>query len=74
MQISGVSSEVLKTEVKATEEVLKKYRYNGYNSAVPCASKIAEALQIDGWFAESRPRKKEVFEYEAEDESYKMSQ
>ena len=48
MQISGVSSEVLKTEVEATEEVLKKYRYNGYNSAVSCASKIAEALQIDG--------------------------
>ena len=52
-----------------------KYRNNDDNSAVTCAREIAKALQIDSGFAESRPRKKRrVFEYEAEDKSYEMSQ
>ena len=59
MQTSSVSLEVVETEIKATVEVLKKYRNNGYNNTVPCAREIAEALQINCGFAESRPRKKE---------------
>ena len=45
MQTFVVSSEVVETKIKATEEVLKKYRNNGYNSAVTCAREIAEALR-----------------------------
>ena len=59
MQTPGVSLEVVEREIKAPEEVLKKYCNNGNNSGVTWARKIAEALQIESWFAESRPRKKE---------------
>ena len=53
----------------------KKYRNNGCDSAVTCARKIAEALQINSGFAETRVRKKwRVFGYEAENESCEMSQ
>ena len=55
MQNSGVSLEVIETEIKATRKVLKKYRNNGYNSAVACTRQML--LQISSWFAESRPRK-----------------
>ena len=47
MQTSGVSLEVVETEIEVTEEVLKKYCNNGYNSAVSCAREMDEALQID---------------------------
>ena len=71
----GVLLKVVETEIKATEEVLKKYRINGYNSAVTCERKIAEALQIDSWFAESRPtEKRRMFEYEVKDQTFTKSQ
>ena len=34
MQISGALLEAVDREIKATEEDLKKYHNNGYNSAV----------------------------------------
>ena len=75
MQSSSVSLEVVETEIKATEEVLKKYRNNGYNNTVPCAREATEALQINSGFVESRTRKKRrMFKYETEDERCKMSQ
>ena len=58
MQTFGVSLEVVKTEIEVTEEVLKKYCNNGYNSAVSCARKMPEALLISSGFTESRHRKK----------------
>ena len=54
----GVSLEVVETEIKATEELLKKYRNNGYDSALTCVREMP--LQIDSWFAESRPRKRKM--------------
>ena len=57
MQTSGDSLEVAEIEIKATEKVLKKHHNNGCNSAVTCTRKMP--LQIDDWFAESRPRKME---------------
>ena len=56
MQISGVSLKVAETEIKATEDVSKEYRNNGYNSAMTCTREMP--LPIDTRFAESRPRKK----------------
>ena len=73
MQNCRVLLKVIKTKTKATEEVLKKYHHNGYNSA----REIAKALLIDIGFAESRTRKKEGgqwFKYETEDESCETSQ
>ena len=54
MQTSAVPLEVVETEIKATEEVLKKYRNNDCISAATCAPEIAENLQIDCGIAESR--------------------
>ena len=54
MKSYGVSLEVVKTEIKTTEEMSKKYSNNGYNKA--CALEIAQALQIDSGLAESRSR------------------
>ena len=69
---SGVSLRVVETEIKAIEKVLKKYRKNGYNSMRACAREIVEALQID---MENTPKgKRRVFGYDAEDESYELSQ
>ena len=45
-----ISLEVVETDIKATEESLKKYHNNGYNSTATCAFDIG--------FVESRPRKK----------------
>ena len=56
LQTSGGSLKVVETEIEATEEVLKKYRNKSYNSAVTCTRETP--LQIDSWFAESKPRKK----------------
>ena len=47
MQTFGVSLEVVETEIKATEKVLKKYCNNGYNSAVTSVREIDETLYID---------------------------
>ena len=41
MQTFIVSLKVVKTEIKATMEALKKYRKNGYNSMRNCAREIA---------------------------------
>ena len=74
MQTTGVSMEVVEKEIKATEEVLKKYREDGYSGAVATAREIAEGLQIERSFAESRTRRRRrLFEYEAEDEGSEMS-
>ena len=63
------------TDIKATQKVLEKYRNNGCDGAMTCTSEIAEALQIDNGFAQSRPRKKRrVYDYEAENECCEMSQ
>ena len=67
-QTSGFLLEVVETEIKATQKVLKKYRGDDYNSAATCAPEIAEAMQIDFGFVKSRPiKKKRMFEYEAAD-------
>ena len=74
MQTTGVSMEVVEKEIKATEEVLKKYREDGYSGAVATAREIAEGLQIERSFAESRTRRRRrLFEYEAEYEGSEMS-
>ena len=71
----SVLLDVVKTEIKATEELLKKYRNKGYDSAVTRAREIAEVLQIDNGYAKSRPRKKRrMFKREAEDKICEMSQ
>ena len=57
IQTSDVSLEVVETKIKPTEQALKKYRNNGCNIAATFVREIAEALQIDRWFAESRSRK-----------------
>ena len=41
MQTSGALLEAVEIEIKATEEVLKKYRNNGYMSAVTCTREMA---------------------------------
>ena len=56
MQTAGVLLEVVETEIKVAKEVIKKYRSNGYMSAVTCTREMP--LQIDSWFAESRPERK----------------
>ena len=74
MQTTGVSMEVVEKEIKATEKVLKKYREDGYSGAVATAREIAEGLQIERSFAESRTRRRRrLFEYEAEEEGSEMS-
>ena len=56
MQNSGVSLEVIETEIKATRKVLKKYRNNGYNSAVVCTRQML--LQISSWVCRKQTQKK----------------
>ena len=70
MQTSGVLPEVVKTE--SNRKNLKKYCNYVYYSAVTCGCDIAEALQIESGFVESRPSKKRMFKYEAEDKSCEM--
>ena len=66
----SVSLEVVETEIRATEELLKKYRNNVYDSALTCACEIAEVLQM--WKAE--PEKRRMYEYETENKICEMSQ
>ena len=73
MQTTGVSMEVVEKEIKATEEVLKKYCEDGYRGAVATAREIAEGLQIERSFAKSRTRRrKRLYECEAEVEGSEM--
>ena len=66
--------EVIEKEIKATQEVSKKYREDGYSGAVATAREIAEGLQIERSFAKSKTRRRRrLFEYEAEDEGSEMS-
>ena len=58
----------------AAEEVLKKYRKDGYSGAVATSREIAEGLQIERSFAKSRTRRRRrLYECEAEDEGSEVS-
>ena len=59
MQTSGVSLEVVDTEIKATEKVIKKYRNNGCNSAVSCVGEIVRLCTLIVGFRKADPQKKE---------------
>ncbi|KAH1168977.1 hypothetical protein KIL84_013567 [Mauremys mutica] len=74
IQSPDVSIDVLQAEVGATMKFLEDYRNTGYNSVVTNAREIAEHMDIEQVFPETRVRrKKRMFDYECADDSSRLS-
>ena len=58
LQSYGVSLHTMETEIQATEKFLQNYRTTGYDSAATSAVEIAQELDIDPSFPQSRSGKK----------------
>ena len=74
MQTCGISIDVVKTEIHATQSFLKNYRQSGYSSAVTSAREIAEDLGVESVFVQKRKRKKKrIFDYESKEQCTEAS-
>ena len=68
LQSYGVSLVTMENEIKRTEIFLQNYRERGFASAATYAVEIAQELDIDTVFFQTRSeKKKRLFNYEAED-------
>lgn len=70
LQSPKVSVEVMRREITAVIEFLKEYRENGFTSAKTDAREIAERIDVEMAWPETRQRKKKrQFEYEGREET-----
>ena len=75
MQTCGISSDVIKSEIRTTQFFLQDYRQNGYNTAMVSAREIAEDVGVESAFVEKRKRNRNImFDYKSDDQSNKLSQ
>ena len=73
MQTCGIASDVIKSEIHATQSFLQDYRQNGYNTAMVSAREIVEDVGVESAFVEKRKRNR-MFDYKSEDQSSELSQ
>ena len=60
MQTYGISLEIKELEIKATLVFLKKYRNDGYSTAIIEGCEIAKNADIDSTFAEKKAQKEKT--------------